>query len=202
MPDHISFDEVSKPTELHPKGSVKAVCVDVIDLGMVPDPFNPGELVRKIRLYWESAKVKETGRNFTLSKTYKLSLYDGARGGNPSGLFTDMSSWFGGQWNRQFATEMVMDRPAILFVQHKPSRQDPLKLNARVAAVEEDDSDNPMSPSGEYSRFVPTKPFEQGGPQGGPHVNDREISKLVAAKVVEKAIADEERDDDLSDIPF
>jgi len=153
------------------------------------------EPVRKIRLYWESAKVKETGRNFTLSKTYKFSLYDGARGGNPSGLFTDMSSWFGQKWNRLFSTEMVMDRPAILFVQHKPSRQDPLKLNARVVAVEEDDSDNPMSPSGEYSRFVPTKTFEQGGP----HVNDREISKLVAAKVVEKAIADEERDDD---IPF
>ena len=70
-----------------PPGLHHAVCVDVIDLGLVPSRF--GEKP-KCRLVWQIAAVNpDTAQRFTVRKLYTLSLHEKA------GLRKDLEGWRG-----------------------------------------------------------------------------------------------------------
>jgi hypothetical protein len=64
----------------HPEGIHPAVCVDVIDLGLVETEFQ-GErrMVNKVRLYFETEQHNEEGKNCVISKTFTASLHPKAK---------------------------------------------------------------------------------------------------------------------------
>jgi hypothetical protein len=65
--------EGSKP---HPEGVYGAVCVDLVDLGMVDDEWNgQRKLVRKLRLLFETDYRDETGKAGLMAKTFTASLH-------------------------------------------------------------------------------------------------------------------------------
>lgn len=64
----------------HPEGIHPAVCVDVIDLGLVKSEFQGQErMVNKVRLVFESEQPTEDGRRCTISKNFTASLHPKAK---------------------------------------------------------------------------------------------------------------------------
>lgn len=64
----------------HPEGIHPAVCVDVIDLGMVKTDFQGQErTVPKVKLVFESEQKTEDGRHCTVSKNFTASLHAKAK---------------------------------------------------------------------------------------------------------------------------
>ena len=64
----------------HPEGIYPAICVDVIDLGMVETEFQ-GEkrVVNQVRLYFETEQRGEDGKNCIISRTFTASLHPKAK---------------------------------------------------------------------------------------------------------------------------
>ena len=160
--DNIKFSADDRlPTELHPKGAVKAVCVDVVDLGLTKNPFygkdpaKPGtELVHKIRIHWETEKTKSTGKRFVISKTYKLSLYagKGKSGANKATLYKDLTSWFGEPITVFPPSEAFKDKAATLLITHEPGADG--TVYNKIVSVDPDDDMDVLTPSGDYVRYV------------------------------------------------
>ena len=64
----------------HVEGIHPAVCVDVIDLGMVESEFQGQKrLVNKVRLFFETEQRNEEGKNCVISKTFTASLHPKAK---------------------------------------------------------------------------------------------------------------------------
>lgn len=64
----------------HVEGIHPAVCVDVIDLGLVETEFQGQKrLVSKVRLVFETEQKNEEGRNCTLSKSFTATLHPKAK---------------------------------------------------------------------------------------------------------------------------
>jgi hypothetical protein len=74
----------------HVEGIHPAVCVDVIDLGLVETEFQ-GErrLVNKVRVFFETEQKNEEGKNCIITKTFTASLHPKAR------LAEFLSKWRG-----------------------------------------------------------------------------------------------------------
>lgn len=69
--------ETTKP---HAEGIFPAVCVDVIDLGLVESEFQGQKrLVSKVRVVFETQERNDDGKNCTLSKTFTASLHPKAK---------------------------------------------------------------------------------------------------------------------------
>lgn len=174
--DDITYNESERPhaaSELHPRGAVKAVCVDVIDLGMQENVFKKGPdgqplMQRRVRLVWETAKKKADGRNFTVSKSYSLSLYDGSNGGNQAALYTHLASWLGAGWDGQFKSEQLVGRTAELFIAHEKLSQDKTKTFAKILAVNPLEDGENFEASGDYKRFVAKAGAAQAGEDDDP----------------------------------
>lgn len=69
-----------------PEGLHQAVCVDVVDLGIVKGQF--GEK-HKVEIRWQADSENENGRRFELRKWYTLSLHE------KSNLRKDLECWRG-----------------------------------------------------------------------------------------------------------
>lgn len=64
----------------HPEGIHPAVCVDVIDLGLMESEYQGQiKMVNKLRLVFESEQKLPDGRNFTITKNFTASLHPKAR---------------------------------------------------------------------------------------------------------------------------
>ena len=64
----------------HPEGIHPAVCVDVIDLGLVETDFQgQKKLVNKVKVVFESEQKSEDGKNCTVSKNFTASLHPKAK---------------------------------------------------------------------------------------------------------------------------
>jgi hypothetical protein len=60
----------------HPEGIHPAVCLDVIDLGLVETEYQgQRRVVPKVKLVWESEQKTDDGRNCTVSKNFTASLH-------------------------------------------------------------------------------------------------------------------------------
>ena len=76
-----------------PEGLVQAVCVDVVDLGLLPTPWGDKPMVRVV---WLTDQVNpEDGKPFRVMKRYNASLHDKAN------LCLDLQCWRG----RKFTPE-------------------------------------------------------------------------------------------------
>lgn len=73
-----------------PAGTFAAVCVDVVDLGMIEvDWGGKKKRQHKIRIAWQIEENQENGKPFLVSKRYTLSLHEKAA------LRKDLESWRG-----------------------------------------------------------------------------------------------------------
>lgn len=64
----------------HPEGIHPAVCVDLIDLGLVKTEFQGVErMVNKLKLVFETEEKTDDGKNCTISKNFTASLHPKAK---------------------------------------------------------------------------------------------------------------------------
>ena len=83
----------------HPEGLHQAVCVDLVDLGLEPNPFGGDELP-KLRLYFQTEEINpETDKRFTVGKKYTVSLHEKAN------LRKDLETWR----SRRFTDDELAD---------------------------------------------------------------------------------------------
>ena len=147
-----------EPTEFvpAPEGLHRAVCVDVVDLGMVTQSFNGDERTRrKLNLVWqiEASKQEDAGvsRRPLVSRRYTASLHPKAS------VRKDLESWRGGalspeELRQGFDFESLVGRPAMVQVVHNTSVYDGQeKTFANVQNVLPAIGD-PLLPDGHYVR--------------------------------------------------
>jgi hypothetical protein len=72
-----------------PPGTHAAVCVDVVDLGMMENKFKPGTQQHKIKIVWQIGEDQPDGNPFLVRQRYTLSLHEKAT------LRRDLESWRG-----------------------------------------------------------------------------------------------------------
>ncbi len=61
----------SSSFEAAPEGTAQAVVVDVVDLGMAEDRFNPGEMIQQLRVAFQTEEETSDGKPFLVS-TYPV----------------------------------------------------------------------------------------------------------------------------------
>lgn len=120
-----------------PEGVHQAVCVDVIDLGLVKSAF-PDEKTgadkwqHKVNVVWQIAETRDDGKRHQLYKRYTLSLHEKAA------LRHDLESWRGKAFTFDelagFDVERLIGANALVNVQHKKSA-DGTRTYANVVAV-------------------------------------------------------------------
>lgn len=116
-----------------PEGTHQAVCVDVIDLGIVEGSYQGKPNKRhKIDLAWQIDELRDDGKRFVLYKRYTLSLAEKAT------LRHDLESWRGRAFTedelRGFDVETVINVNCLINVQHKKSA-DGSRTYANVVSV-------------------------------------------------------------------
>lgn len=111
MPIYASKPKVEYSTA--PEGLFTAVCIDVIDLGIVESGFGPAH---KVRIKWAIDEKDEKGRYFFVSQSYRLSLHE------KSNLYKILVAWRGKKFTteelEQFDLERLIGAPAQIQVQH------------------------------------------------------------------------------------
>ena len=98
-----------------PAGTHQAVCVDVVDLGMVTRKSQWGEKTQhQIRIVWQVPDEADPAKPFMVSRQYTLSLWEKAN------LFKDLESWRGKKFTEKelegFDVETVITANALLTV--------------------------------------------------------------------------------------
>lgn len=114
-----------------PSGTHQAVCVDVIDLGIVEGSYQGKPNKRhKINIAWQVSETREDGKLFVVYKRYTLSLSDKAT------LRHDLESWRGRPFTEQelrgFDVETVIGANCLINIQHNQVQD---KTYANVVAV-------------------------------------------------------------------
>ena len=137
-----------------PAGAQAAVCVDVVDNGLIKNDRFKNEdgtdkWQHKITVVWESSEKMDSGKPFLIQKRYTLSL------GEKATLRHDLESWRGKPFTQDeldgFDVERLIGVSALLNVVHKAGSKGGTFAN--VAAV------SPLirgmaklEPSGDYVR--------------------------------------------------
>lgn len=100
-----------------PAGVHQAVCVDVVDLGILEVTYK-GETKRqhKVNLAWQINEDRDDGKPFLVFKRYTLSLHEKA------GLRKDLESWRGKKFTRDeelgFDVETIIGTNCLLNITH------------------------------------------------------------------------------------
>lgn len=100
-----------------PAGTHSAVCIDVVDMGILKVTFGGKEKAQhKIRIVWQIDELRDDGNPHNVSKRYTLSLHEKAS------LRKDLESWRGRAFNdgelAGFDLEDLLSAPALLNVVH------------------------------------------------------------------------------------
>lgn len=112
-----------------PMGVHRAICCDVVDMGMVPGKFGEKHLVRVI---WQTEALMPDGKPFLIDRRYTLSLDE------RSNLRRDLEAWRGKPFTLAEAAGFDLERligvMCTLLVVHKPGK-DGDRVFANVQAV-------------------------------------------------------------------
>lgn len=136
MPIIASANETKNYTPA-PEGVHQAVCVDVLDLGMLKSAFPDEKTGRdkfqhKVNVIWQIEDTRDDGKRYQLYKRYTLSLHEKAA------LRHDLESWRGKAFTFDelagFDVEKLLGANCFINVQHKKSA-DGTKTYANVVAV-------------------------------------------------------------------
>lgn len=103
---------------LCPAGTHAAVCVDVVDLGMVDTGYKGEKKTQhKVRIIWQVEELQENGKAHQAAKRYTLSLYEKAS------MRKDLESWRGRPFTLSelegFDLEKLIGAGALLNVIHE-----------------------------------------------------------------------------------
>jgi hypothetical protein len=131
-----------------PAGLSSAVCLDVVDMGVLKQTWNGKEKeVHKCRFLWEIAELMEDGRRFTIGKWYTVSLHE------KSTLRKDLKSWRGRDFTKEelagFDLEKVVGARCRLVIMHEEKAG---KTYANVTAIMPSDKATAIVPIGGYIR--------------------------------------------------
>lgn len=100
-----------------PEGTHQAVCVDVIDKGMLPNKFKEGALQHKIDVAWQINELRDDGKRYLVYKRYTLSLNEKAN------LRKDLESWRGRAFSRDeemgFDVEKLIGGNCLVNITHR-----------------------------------------------------------------------------------
>lgn len=100
-----------------PAGSFPAVCVDVVDLGLVENKFDPDAGARQmVRLVWQIDEDDKDGKPFMVRADFTASLHEKAK------LRKTLSAWRGRDFTPAelfgFDLEIVIGQGCVLSVVH------------------------------------------------------------------------------------
>ena len=114
-----------------PAGVHQAVCVDVVDLGILDVTWQGTKKQQhKINVAWQIDEAREDGKPFLVFKRYTLSL------GEKANLRKDLEAWLGRNITREeehgFDVETLIGRNCLLNVTHNVSKD---KTYANVASI-------------------------------------------------------------------
>jgi hypothetical protein len=127
-----------------PEGLHRAVCVDVVDLGMVDGQWGKKH---KCRVMWELDCKMDDGKRFVVGKQYTLSLHE------KSGLHKDLKAWRGVAFTpdelKGFDVEKVIGAPCQLLIGHVEKDGN---VYANISAITKADPKAKLLPSGTYIR--------------------------------------------------
>jgi hypothetical protein len=128
----------------HPEGIHPCVCVDVIDLGEEFQQYQnqPGRMVRKVRLVFESEALTEEGKRCSIEKTFTASLHPKSR------LAEFLSKWRGKPFTEgeSFDLDKLIGMSCTLVVSHQQNLVG--KTYASIDAVSK--PSKKLAPSGDY----------------------------------------------------
>jgi hypothetical protein len=144
-----------------PEGQYSAVCVDVVDLGIVETTWK-GEKkeAHKCRVVFEIDEQMETGKRFTVSQQFTASLNEKAN------LRKFLESWRGKPFTREelagFDTEQLIGAPAVLQVVHN-ERDGTVYANIN-SVMKLMKGVGRLQPAGDYVRVKDRTPKNGDGP--------------------------------------
>jgi hypothetical protein len=151
-----------------PEGLHQAVCVDVVDLGLIDGPWGQKP---KVRLVWQLDSTNpETGKRFTVSQQYTLSLNDKAT------LRHHLEAWRGKKFSAQelqgFDLEKLLGVNGQVQVVHALS--DDGRIWANVQAIVPIGKGMTKMRAEEYTRVKDRtdKPAAETGTNGTPAEDD------------------------------
>jgi hypothetical protein len=153
-----------------PEGPQQAVCVDVVDLGLIEESWQEGEptLKHKIAIVWHSAEIDpETGKPYTIQKRYNLSLHEKAT------LTKDLTAWRGRAFTdaelEAFDVESVIGANAYVSITHNknwanvtaimPLPKGMAKLPITAGYVRRCDRDDYVPPASQQGKAPDAPPF-------------------------------------------
>jgi len=146
-----------------PEGLWPAVCVDVVDMGIVKQEWQ-GKVrqAHKCRLVWEISELMEDGRRFIVGKRYTVSLH------LKSTLHKDLKSWRGKAFSKEelagFDVEKVLGVPCRLMIMHEEKEG---KIYANITAITKADRATAIAPAGTYVRVKDREQVQQQVPGTG-----------------------------------
>jgi hypothetical protein len=146
-----------------PEGLHQAVCVDLVNLGMVDGPFGRKS---KCRIVFELDSLMDDGRPFTISKTYTLSLHE------KSTLYKDLRAWRGRPFSSEelkgFDLERLIGASCQVLVTHVERDG---SIFGNVTAIMKSEKGKACQPSGNYQRV-------RNGAAENPVVSDYDDSNV------------------------
>lgn len=134
-----------------PEGNYPAVCVDIVDLGMVEETWQGHvKMKHKCEIIWELDEVDpETNERYMAKQKYTASLHEKGK------LYKLLVNWRGRQFTPEeltrFDTETIIGAPCLVQIVHNIGRQGGVFANVgTVAALPK--GVPPTKPSGNYTR--------------------------------------------------
>lgn len=137
-----------------PEGTHQAVCIDVIDKGLLEVKWNGStKLQHKADVAWQIGEARDDGKRFVVYKRYTMSLSEKAN------LRKDLESWRGKPFTEDelkgFDVEKLIGVNCLINVQHRKSGD---KTYANVVAVMPLIKGMPKMGAEEYVRQKDRKP--------------------------------------------
>lgn len=156
-----------------PAGVHQAVCVDVVDMGLLEVTWN-GQTKKqhKVRIVWQVEELMDDGKPFIVQKRYTASLHEKSK------LRPELESWRGKAFTedelREFDLEKLIAANCLLNVAHV---QKDGKTYANVTAVMPLKKGMEKLTATNYTRVVDRKPDDQPDPEfnQAPAITDDDI---------------------------
>jgi hypothetical protein len=148
-----------------PAGVHQAVCVDVVDLGIIEVTWQgKTKKQHKVKVVWQINEARDDGKPFLVQKRYTASLHEKA------GLRKDLESWRGRAFTedelRGFDLEALLGANCLVNVMHAERGGE---TYANVAAVMALPKGMPKIAGRDYVRVVDREPQQAHAHEDAPH---------------------------------
>lgn len=155
-----------------PEGVWGAVCVDVVDLGVVKSELYGDK--EKVRITWELSELMADGKPYIASKMFSKTLHE------RSSLYKFLTSWRGKTFSAEeltgFDLEKLLGAPCQLVVTH--DERDGI-VYGNITTVLKAARGQALKPSGSFIRHKDRLENQKNAPAGNPDYADSEPEDMV-----------------------